>query len=77
MYINKKKADLAVAALTITFEREKLIDFSEPFLNLGITVLYKKPRVINLPFFSFFSNFTIWLWISLIGAYLSNYIILL
>ena len=36
-----KKADLAVAALTITSLREQFIDFSEPFLNLGISILYK------------------------------------
>jgi hypothetical protein len=36
-----KKADLAAAALTITSLREQYIDFTEPFLNLGISILYK------------------------------------
>ncbi|XP_028334121.2 glutamate receptor ionotropic, kainate 5-like [Physeter macrocephalus] len=31
-----RKADLAVAAFTITAEREKVIDFSKPFMTLGI-----------------------------------------
>ncbi|KAF4803944.1 glutamate ionotropic receptor kainate type subunit 4 [Turdus rufiventris] len=35
------KADLAVAGLTITAEREKVIDFSKPFMTLGISILYR------------------------------------
>ncbi|ELK30299.1 Glutamate receptor, ionotropic kainate 4 [Myotis davidii] len=36
-----RKADLAVAGLTITAEREKVIDFSKPFMTLGISILYR------------------------------------
>jgi len=36
-----QKADLAVAALTITAEREKVIDFSKPFMTLGISIMYR------------------------------------
>lgn len=36
-----QKADLAVAGFTITSEREKVIDFSKPFMNLGISILYR------------------------------------
>ncbi|XP_051521210.1 glutamate receptor ionotropic, kainate 4-like isoform X2 [Myxocyprinus asiaticus] len=36
-----RKADLAVAALTITAEREKVIDFSKPFMTLGISIMYR------------------------------------
>ncbi|KAF7486621.1 hypothetical protein GHT09_000874 [Marmota monax] len=42
-----RKADLAVAGLTITAEREKVIDFSKPFMTLGISILY---RVHMFPF---------------------------
>lgn len=37
----EQKADLAVAAFTITSEREKVIDFSKPFMTLGISILYR------------------------------------
>ena len=30
-----QKADLAVADLTITYEREQGVDFTMPFMNLG------------------------------------------
>jgi hypothetical protein len=43
---------LAAAALTITSLREQFIDFSEPFLNLGISILYKV--IIFIQFFLIF-----------------------
>nr|5CMK_A Chain A, Glutamate receptor ionotropic, kainate 2 [Rattus norvegicus]5CMK_B Chain B, Glutamate receptor ionotropic, kainate 2 [Rattus norvegicus]5CMM_A Chain A, Glutamate receptor ionotropic, kainate 2 [synthetic construct] len=41
------KADLAVAPLTITYVREKVIDFSKPFMTLGISILYRKGTPID------------------------------
>merc|ERR1719318_212799 len=35
-------ADMAVVDMTITSAREKVVDFSMPFMNVGITALYKK-----------------------------------
>jgi len=35
-------ADMALADITITAMREKHVDFSHPFMHLGITVLYHK-----------------------------------
>jgi len=32
---------MAVASFTITSEREKVIDFSKPFMTLGISILYR------------------------------------
>ena len=40
-------ADLAVAPLTITKERQRAVDFSVPFLTLGITILYAKPEQVG------------------------------
>lgn len=36
-----QKADLAVGSLTINYARESVIDFTKPFMNLGISILYK------------------------------------
>jgi len=36
-----QEADLAIAALTITADREEVIDFSKPFLSLGISIMIK------------------------------------
>lgn len=39
------KVDLACGDLTMTLMREKVVDFTVPFMNLGISVLYKKKLV--------------------------------
>ena len=44
-----QKADLAVAGLTITAEREKVIDFSKPFMTLGISIMFRVHLVRTSP----------------------------
>ena len=36
-----QKADLAVGSMTINYAREMVIDFTKPFMNLGISILFK------------------------------------
>lgn len=36
-----QKADLAVGSMTINYARESVIDFTKPFMNLGISILFK------------------------------------
>ena len=40
----RHEADLAVAPLTITSQRESAVDFSKPWMNLGISILISKPK---------------------------------
>ena len=39
-----RRADLAVASMTINYARETVIDFTKPFMNLGISILFKAPK---------------------------------
>ena len=39
-----RRADLAVASMTINHARETVIDFTKPFMNLGISILFKAPK---------------------------------
>jgi ionotropic kainate glutamate receptor 2 len=39
-----QKADLAVGSMTINYARESVIDFTKPFMNLGISILFKVTR---------------------------------
>ncbi len=39
-----RRADLAVASMTINYARETYIDFTKPFMNLGISILFKAPK---------------------------------
>lgn len=65
-----RKADLVVADITITYEREKVVDFTMPFLNLGVTILYQKPNKKDPNLFSFMSPLSVEVWIYIVTAYL-------
>ena len=71
-----QKADLAIADLTITYEREQAVDFSMPFMNLGISILYKKPQKKPPDLFSFLSPLSLDVWIYTAMAYLGVSILL-
>ncbi|KAL5010168.1 hypothetical protein ScPMuIL_012473 [Solemya velum] len=66
----ERKADLAVAGISITYKREEVIDFTKPFLNLGITILFKKPEKSPPKLFSFLSPLSIEVWVYMLAAYL-------
>ncbi|XP_051862237.1 glutamate receptor ionotropic, kainate 2 isoform X2 [Drosophila albomicans] len=66
----KYKADLAVGSMTITYARESVIDFTKPFMNLGISILFKVPTTQPNRLFSFLNPLAIEIWIYVIAAYL-------
>uniref|UniRef100_A0A8C1GCP5 Glutamate receptor n=1 Tax=Cyprinus carpio TaxID=7962 RepID=A0A8C1GCP5_CYPCA len=66
-----RKADLAVAALTITAEREKVIDFSKPFMTLGISIMYRVHIGRRPGYFSFLDPFSPGVWLFMLLAYLA------
>ena len=42
---------MAIADLSITYEREKAVDFSNPFMTLGISILYRFSSFLFMPGF--------------------------
>ncbi|XP_059153995.1 glutamate receptor ionotropic, kainate 1-like [Physella acuta] len=65
-----READIGIGDLTINLQREKVVDFTKPFLTLGITILYKKPAPKTLNLFSFLSPLSLDVWVYMIAAYL-------
>ncbi|XP_032790934.2 glutamate receptor ionotropic, kainate 2 [Daphnia magna] len=65
----EEKADLGIADLSITYEREQAVDFSLPFMNTGISILYKKPQKQPPSLFSFLSPLSVEVWIYMCAAY--------
>lgn len=65
-----QKADLAICDLTITYERRSAVDFTTPFMTLGISILYSKPEEQELALFSFMSPFAVDVWIYMAAAFL-------
>ncbi|XP_035214148.1 glutamate receptor ionotropic, kainate 2-like isoform X3 [Stegodyphus dumicola] len=67
--IIEKNADLAVAPMTINFARESVIDFTKPFMNLGIGILFKLPKNMPVRLFSFMSPLAVDIWLYVLAAY--------
>jgi len=69
--LESQKADLAVADMVITSEREQVIDFTTPFMNTGITILYQKEHyVYSTNIFSYLTTpFGLDLWLCILAAY--------
>ena len=63
-----EEADIAVADLSITTERLSAVEFSMPWMNLGISIIYIKPRQAPPSFFSFPEPFSNEVWISTVIA---------
>ena len=75
-FFELQKADLAVADLTITYEREQAVDFTMPFMNLGVSILFKKPMKKPPNLFSFLSPLSLDVWIYMATAYLGVSVLL-
>ncbi|UYV74023.1 hypothetical protein LAZ67_11001869 [Cordylochernes scorpioides] len=58
-----QRADIAIGDLTITHERQQAVDFTMPFMNLGISILFKKPDKTDPSLFSFLSPLSIEVWL--------------
>ncbi|XP_012543077.1 glutamate receptor ionotropic, kainate 2 isoform X3 [Monomorium pharaonis] len=63
------KADLAVGSMTINYARESVIDFTKPFMNLGISILFKVPTSHQARLFSFMNPLAIEIWLYVLAAY--------
>lgn len=64
------EADIAIVDLTITSKRAEAVDFTLPFMNTGISILFKKPTTKVTTLFSFLSPFSMVVWIYVVGAYI-------
>ncbi|XP_018309332.1 glutamate receptor ionotropic, kainate 2 isoform X3 [Mycetomoellerius zeteki] len=65
----RHKADLAVGSMTINYARERVIDFTKPFMNLGISILFKVPTSHQARLFSFMNPLAIEIWLYVLAAY--------
>ncbi|ALC48095.1 CG11155 [Drosophila busckii] len=66
----ERRADLAVASMTINYARESVIDFTKPFMNLGIGILFKVPTSQPTRLFSFMNPLAVEIWLYVLAAYI-------
>ena len=71
--LESQKADLVVADMVITSERAKVIDFTTPFMDTGVTILYKREQhnYERGMFTLFVSPFDLDLWLCILAAYVT------
>lgn len=58
------KADMAVASFTISPERQTIIDFTQPFMELELTALVRSDNN-EVHFFTFFKPFQVDMWLTI------------
>lgn len=69
-------SDMVIAPLTITADRESVIDFSKPFMSLGISIMIKKPTKEDPGVFSFLNPLSYEVWMCVIFAYIGVSVVL-
>lgn len=62
-----QRADLAVSAITITPERENVVDFSKRYLDYSVGILLRKPEE-KVNIFSLFAPFDLAVWACIAAA---------
>uniref|UniRef100_F1KT32 Glutamate receptor 1 n=1 Tax=Ascaris suum TaxID=6253 RepID=F1KT32_ASCSU len=63
------EADVCVASLTINQDRERVVDFSKPYMTTGISIMIKKPDKQEFSVFSFMQPLSTEIWMYIIFAY--------
>ncbi|XP_050526853.1 glutamate receptor ionotropic, kainate 2-like isoform X2 [Daktulosphaira vitifoliae] len=74
--VQELRADMGVCDLTITHDRRSAVDFTMPFMNLGISILFSKPEEPENNLFSFTQPLSFQVWIFTATAYLSLSLVL-
>lgn len=67
-----QEADLAIAPLTLTAAREKVVAMTTPFMQTGISILLRRDISEDTGFFGFLSPFTAQTWVGILAAYLGT-----
>ncbi|KAK7495272.1 hypothetical protein BaRGS_00013454, partial [Batillaria attramentaria] len=67
----RKEADIALAALSISEVRERVVDFSKPYMDTGTSIMIKKPDKQQGGVFSFKSPLSDEVWISIAFGFLA------
>lgn len=72
----RKEAEIAIAPLTISSQREGVADFTKPFMSLGISIMIKKPAKQKPGVFSFMNPLSKEIWMCVVFAYIGVSIVL-
>ncbi|XP_052791388.1 glutamate receptor-like isoform X2 [Mya arenaria] len=74
--LTRDEVDLAIAPLTINSQRERVVDFTKPFMSLGISIMIKKTAVKKASVFSFMDPLSYEIWMCILFAYIGVSVVL-
>ncbi|KAL3075711.1 hypothetical protein niasHS_012541 [Heterodera schachtii] len=60
------EADMVMAPFTANFRRAEVVDFTKPFLSLGISILYRIPEDYQPDIFSFLNPLSLEIWLCIL-----------
>ncbi|KAM3620894.1 uncharacterized protein V6R79_003463 [Siganus canaliculatus] len=66
------EADLAIAPLTLTAARERVVGMTKPFMQTGVSILLRRDISEGAGFFDFLTPFSVETWIGILVAYLGT-----
>jgi ABC-type amino acid transport substrate-binding protein len=69
-------ADIGFGGMTISSERERVVDFTKPFMSLGISIMIKKPENKKTHTFSFMDPLSYEIWMCILFAYVGVSVVL-
>ncbi|KAK3781138.1 hypothetical protein RRG08_020080 [Elysia crispata] len=72
----RHEADMAIAPFTITADRSRVIDFTKPFMSLGISIMIQRPEPSGKHFFSFMEPLSYEIWMCIVFAYIGVSVVL-
>ncbi|XP_063414166.1 glutamate receptor 2-like [Mytilus trossulus] len=72
----RNETDLALSSLTITEDRQRVVDFTTPFMQMGISIMIKKPDKQKPGVFSFMDPLDVKVWICVMVGFLAVSLVL-
>ncbi|KAJ7372454.1 hypothetical protein OS493_018961 [Desmophyllum pertusum] len=67
-YLDDNKADLAIGPFTISSSRQTVIDFTQPFMDVGLSIIMRKEEDSEYKVFSFLRPFDVNLWLAIVST---------
>ena len=71
-----QEVDLAIAPMSISSQRERVVDFTKPYMSLGISIMIKKTALKKASVFSFMDPLSYEIWMCILFAYIGVSVVL-
>lgn len=67
-HLIERKADLAIGPLSVSSQRQIAVDFTQPFMHLGLSILIENKVNVDYKMFSFLKPFNTSLWLAIVAG---------